>query len=335
MITYKIPEQQPNIYQWGTQIDILDISDVSESPMTKFKIKRDSQWIWSEINQVFYRLENRVIVEMRECEEAPVGCYCPEIYDPICGEDGNTYSSECHATCKGIDKEHKGECEKPVTDCICTKEYRPVCGTDGKTYSNKCMAECKGVGIADNQPCDKEPVGDIEILETTNTPKLKKLEFRWTSVDSGAKILQAKNLMKPKHETFKNRDMSEWSTVYTYKHSEKLYDLHHPAWPDAAVSDAYIEKYGDKASRINSRGGNSEQYVTFADDSSDVEITVMPTYGGKANPYEKPISRSRNQVYKQLYLNGKDALFIYAGDNANPSNSAHLGDELWPVVRKV
>ena len=58
------------------------------------------------------------------------------------------------------------------------------------------MAECKGVGIADNQPCDKEPVGDIEILETTNTPKLKKLEFRWTSVDSGAKILQAKNLQK-------------------------------------------------------------------------------------------------------------------------------------------
>lgn len=328
LVTYTIPEQKPDIRMWGTQIDILSISDVNKSPMTSFKIKRDDQWVWSEFSQMFYRLENRVIVDMRKCEEAPVGCVCPEIYDPICGEDGHTYSSACHAACKGIDKEHKGECKKPVTDCICTKEYRPVCGTDGQTYGNKCMAECAGVGIAKPGKCE-EPVESMPITIETE----KEVKFRWKSVDIGDDVLQVKNLMKPMFNTFKNRDMTKWSTVYTYVHVETLYDLHHPSWPDAAVSDEYIEKYGDRVENINDE--DTDMFVTFADDSSDKKITVMPTYGGMSNPYEKPISRSRNQGYKQLYLNGTDALFIFGGDTEDPANSARLDDQKWPVVRKV
>ncbi len=43
------------------------------------------------------------------CEKKPDAC--PQIYDPVCGCDGKTYSNECMANLNGVNIAHKGECE--------------------------------------------------------------------------------------------------------------------------------------------------------------------------------------------------------------------------------
>ncbi|XP_067217874.1 ovomucoid-like isoform X2 [Chanodichthys erythropterus] len=77
---------------------------------------------------------------------------CPDIYSPVCGSDGKTYSNEC-LLCAAIKTSNttilivkKGECDQPLQpDCksyssnACPLNYDPVCGSDGKTYSNECM----------------------------------------------------------------------------------------------------------------------------------------------------------------------------------------------------
>jgi len=124
-----------------------------------------------------------------ECEERLCGpfkklifdqCVCdcpaPEPGMAVCGADGKTWPTKCHATCNEVPVANdQGPCSKVCpglencpkkcdiahvivdgcASCECAEKcdyvsglYRPVCGYDGFTHTNADVARCKGVDIA-------------------------------------------------------------------------------------------------------------------------------------------------------------------------------------------
>ena len=117
-------------------------------------------------------------LESGVCEVSPEAC--PEMWSPVCGCDGETYSNKCFAAIAGTSVDYEGECTPAYcwsndmcTDddycfyAVCAQEtgtclprpeicytlYAPVCGCDGETYANDCVAAVAGVSVDHEGEC--------------------------------------------------------------------------------------------------------------------------------------------------------------------------------------
>ncbi len=133
------------------------------------------------------------VCDLRSCTTGGTGTcvprfdgVCIEVYEPVCGCDGNTYSNDCHRLTAGVALDHEGACDQPAAECgpfadgfcdegyvcdiqscmiggtgtcvprldgVCIEIYEPVCGCDGDTYSNDCHRLSAGVGLDHEGPC--------------------------------------------------------------------------------------------------------------------------------------------------------------------------------------
>ena len=77
-------------------------------------------------------------------------CICEEIWDPVCGVDGNTYSNPCFVECENVEIDYAGECQGDTNNC--SAGYVEDCSGDGDC----CYEAWIGDGVGD---CEDQAYG--------------------------------------------------------------------------------------------------------------------------------------------------------------------------------
>ena len=105
---------------------------------------------WSFVHEPVGVDQNNLI---DSCIAYPIeGCMSIDLWDPVCGCDGVTYSNSIEASCNSILNSTPGQCIECCINpdwinptAICPWIYDPVIGCDGIEYDNSCIAEAAGV----------------------------------------------------------------------------------------------------------------------------------------------------------------------------------------------
>lgn len=75
---------------------------------------------------------------------------CSVNYEPVCGNDNQTYYNTCHALCNSTTVSSFGVCNLSgfrFGNCgrCANSSTVPVCGANGRSFPNACFATCAGV----------------------------------------------------------------------------------------------------------------------------------------------------------------------------------------------
>jgi hypothetical protein len=68
-------------------------------------------------NEGWYNSCTKKLIRYTKCQETqknkPIRQACIELWDPVCGKDGKTYSNTCFAKVAGVEITHRGVCKSP------------------------------------------------------------------------------------------------------------------------------------------------------------------------------------------------------------------------------
>merc|ERR1719399_1776472 len=66
-------------------------------------------------------------------KRCPKQCLCRDVYEPVCGDDGQTYSNYCRAKCVDVEVAYQGQCgakdgpgEKEAAAAAAAKANKPA-----------------------------------------------------------------------------------------------------------------------------------------------------------------------------------------------------------------